>query len=210
MEGGLTASGALGRLLAGSVQLSVFHARLDDALQPYEVPGAAGRQFFRNAGRAVHRGVETAATLAVGPSLAVRAAYTGLDARFREYTVGDSSYAGRRVPGVAPRRFDLAVTWRGPREALVAVEQRAQSWSMADDANRARSPGWLLTTVRAASPALRLGGVSLAPFAGVTNVFDVKWDAAVTVNAAGARYYEPGTPRAVYVGADLAGAIGRR
>ena len=81
---------------------------------------------------------------------------------------------------------------------------------MADDANRARSPGWLVTTVRAASPALRLGGVSLAPFAGVTNVFDVKWDAAVTVNAAGARYYEPGTPRAVYVGADLAGAIGRR
>jgi iron complex outermembrane receptor protein len=209
-EGGLTASGTLGRLLAGSVQLAVFHATLDDALVPFEVPGAAGRQFFRNAGRAVHRGIEGSATVAVGPALSVRAAYTGLDARFRDYTVGDSSYAGRRVPGVAPRRFDLAVTWRGPRESLVAIEQRAQSWTFADDPNRARSPGWLLTAVRAAAPAIRVAGVSLAPFAGVTNVFDVRWDAAVTVNAAGARYYEPGSPRALYVGADLAGAIGRR
>ncbi|MGZ8411744.1 MAG: TonB-dependent receptor family protein [Gemmatirosa sp.] len=209
-EGGLTATGTLGRSLAGNVQLALFRATLDDALVPFEVPGAAGRQFFRNAGRAVHQGVEGSATVAVGSALSVRAAYTGLDARFRDYTVGDSSYAGRRVPGAAPRRFDLAVTWRGPRESLVAIEQRAQSWTFADDANRARSPGWLLTTVRAAAPAVRVAGVSFAPFAGVTNLFDVRWDAAVTVNAAGARYYEPGSPRAVYVGADLAGAIGRR
>ena len=57
-------------------------------------------------------------------SATVRAAYTGLDARFRDYTVGDSSYAGRRVPGVAPLRFDLAVTWRGPRESLLAVHRQ--------------------------------------------------------------------------------------
>ncbi len=209
-ETGVTASGTLGRALAGSLQLAVFRATLDDALVPFEVPGAAGRQFFRNAGRAVHRGIEGSATVAVGSALSVRAAYTGLDARFRDYRVGDSSYAGRRVPGVAPRRFDVAVTWRGPRESLVAVEQRAQSWTFADDANRARSPGWLLTTVRAAAPAIRVAGISFAPFAGVTNVFDVRWDAAVTVNAAGARFYEPGSPRALYVGADLAGALGRR
>jgi hypothetical protein len=32
----------------------------------------------------------------------------------------------------------------------------------------------------------------------------------VTVNAAGARFYEPGTPRALFIGADLPGALGAR
>ncbi|MDF1502613.1 TonB-dependent receptor [Roseisolibacter sp. H3M3-2] len=210
VEAGVTAARALGRSLAATAQLAVFRARIADALQPFEVPGAPGRQFFRNAGESEHDGVEAAATLAVGASLSVRAAYTGLDARFRRYAVGDSSYAGRRVPGVAPRRGELVVSWRGPRDALVAVEQRAQSWTATDDANRGRSPGWLLTSARAQAPALRVAGVTVAPFAGVTNVFDVRWDAAVNVNAAGARYYEPGTPRAFFLGADLSGALGRR
>jgi iron complex outermembrane receptor protein len=210
VEAGLTASGALGAAVAGSLQLSLFRARLDQSLQPFEVPGAPGRQFFRNAGRAVHRGIEAGATVALGRAVSLRAAYTELDARFDEYTVGDSSYAGRRVPGVAPRRFDLVAQWNGPRGALFALEQRAQAASYADDANRARSPGWLVSSVRAGSPEIRLAGVSLTPFVGVTNLFDVRWDAAVTVNAAGARFYEPGTPRALFVGADLAGALGRR
>jgi iron complex outermembrane receptor protein len=210
VEAGLTASGALGASVAGSLQLSVFRARLDQSLQPFEVPGAPGRQFFRNAGRAAHRGIEAGATVALGNAVSLRAAYTELDARFEEYTVGDSSYAGRRVPGVAPRRLDLVAQWNGPHGALFALEQRAQAASYADDANRARSPGWLVTSARAGSPEIRLSGVSLTPFVGVTNLFDVRWDASVTVNAAGARFYEPGTPRALFVGADLAGALGRR
>jgi iron complex outermembrane receptor protein len=210
VEAGVNAARALGASLAGSVQLAVFRARIADALQPFEVPGAAGRQFFRNAGQSEHRGVEAGATLAVGPSLSLRASFTALDARFRRYLVGDSSFAGRRVPGVAPRRAELVLAWLGPRESLVALEQRAQSATATDDANRGRSPGWLVTGARAQAPAIRLAGVSLAPFAGVTNLFDVRWDAAVNVNAAGARYYEPGSPRAVYVGADVSGARGRR
>ena len=210
VEAGVNAARALGASLAGSVQLALFQARIDDALQPFEVPGAPGRQFFRNAGESEHRGVEAAATLAVGASLSLRASFTALDARFRRYVVGDSSYAGRRVPGVAPRRAELVLSWLGPRESLVALEQRAQSATPTDDANRGRSPGWLVTGARAQAPAIRLAGVSLAPFAGVTNLFDVRWDAAVNVNAAGARYYEPGTPRAVYLGADVSGALGRR
>ena len=209
VEGGLNAGRAIGAHLAGTLQLAVFRIALDDALVPFEVPGAAGRQFFRNAGRSVHRGFEGAATLTVGSTLTLRTAYTGLDARFAEYRVGDSSYAGRRVPGVAPRRLDVALTWRGPRATLLAVEQRTQSALFADDANRAQSPGWHVTSVRAAAPTVRVLGVALAPFAGVSNVFDVRWDAAVTVNAAGARYYEPGAPRAVYLGVDLAGALGQ-
>ena len=185
------------------MQLAAYDTRLTDALLPFEVPGAAGRQFFRNAGRARHRGLEAAASAAFGANVVVRAAYTLVNARFDEYTVGDSSYAGRRVPGVAPRRLDAAIEWRESRGAFLALEERAQSWTPADDPNRARSAGYLLSGLRGAWRPIRVGDASLVPFAGATNLFDVRWDAAVTVNATGARYFEPGPGRSLYVGADL-------
>jgi iron complex outermembrane receptor protein len=207
VEGGLNASWSAGPTV-GTAQLSAYSTRLTDALLPFEVPGAAGRQFFRNAGRARHRGVEAAATAALGGGLQLRAAYTLVDARFSEYAVGDSSYAGRRVPGVAPRRLDASVEWRESGGAFVAYEGRAQSWTPADDANRARSPGYFLSGLRGAWRPIRLGDSELVAFVGAINLFDVRWDAAVTVNAAGARYFEPGPGRSLYVGADL--AIGGR
>ncbi|MDQ3555605.1 MAG: TonB-dependent receptor, partial [Gemmatimonadota bacterium] len=39
---------------AGLLTLAAYRARVRDALIPFEVEGAAGRQFFRNAGAAVH------------------------------------------------------------------------------------------------------------------------------------------------------------
>ena len=48
---------------------------------------------------------------------------------------------------------------------------------------------------------LRIGAFEASPFAGVTNLFDAEYDAAVTVNAFGGRYYEPAPGRAFYLGA---------
>jgi hypothetical protein len=59
---------------------------------------------------------------------------------FDEYTVGDSSYAGRRVRASrAPRR--LVAQWNGPRGALLALEQRAQAASYADGRQSRAAPG---------------------------------------------------------------------
>jgi len=48
---------------------------------------------------------------------------------------------------------------------------------------------------------LRLGGVSLSPFAVVSNVFDEEYNASVTVNAFGNRYFEPAPGRSFHLGA---------
>lgn len=202
LEAGLKGAGAMGARAAGTWQLAAYTTAIRDALVPFEVPGAPGRQFYRNAGRARHRGIEASGELALGAWVA-RAAYTLVDARFVDYTVRDTSYAGRRVPGVSPRRVDAAVEWRGPAGLLAAIEQRAQDRTPATDANAASSPGFALTDARVALGALRARGAAVAPFAGVTNVFDRRYVTAVTVNAAGSRYFEPGAGRTIYVGADL-------
>ncbi|HEX6939385.1 MAG TPA: TonB-dependent receptor [Longimicrobiales bacterium] len=184
-----------------SYQLAAYRARVVDALIPFEVPGAAGRQFFRNAGSAVHRGVEATLVLAWRRRWTARIAYTVTDARFDRYTVGDVAYDGNRVPGVAPFRFDLALTYRAPAGWFIGVDHRRVSRIPVDDANEAHSPGYRVTDVRAGLAGVRLGALEVAPFAGVTNLFDAEYNASVTVNAFGGRYFEPAPGRAFYLGA---------
>ena len=188
-----------------TAQLAVYRARVRDALIPFEVPGAAGRQFFRNAGSAVHRGVEAGGTLAVGAALSARAAYTYTDARFDDYTVGTTSFAGERVPGVAPHRGDVVLSYAAPRGTVLEVEERYVSSVPTNDANApgTASPAYALTNVRVSAGGLRLGGGAAAPFVGMTNVFDRRYNTSVTVNAFGRRYFEPGAGRALYAGLEL-------
>jgi iron complex outermembrane receptor protein len=195
--------GTTGRLGSrATAQVAAYRARVRDALIPFEVPGAPGRQFFRNAGSAVHQGVETGATLALGSAITARAAYTYTDARFDDYVVGTTSFADKQVPGVAPHRADAVLTYLAPRGLVLELEERYVSAVPTNDANAAgtESPGYALTNARVTSGVLRLGGAQVKPFAGVTNLFDRLYNSSVTVNAFGRRYFEPGAGRSIYLG----------
>jgi len=189
-------------------QLAAYRALVRDALIPFEA--ASGRSFFRNAASAIHRGIEAGFTAVPWSDVTLRAAYTLTDARFRHYTVGDASYADNRVPGVAPHRVDALLSYTPLEGALrgliVDLEERYVSTVPVNDAN---GPGtasgpYALTNVRVTLEAVRLGGATLAPFVGVTNLLDREYNTAVTVNGFGGRYYEPGPSRAFYVGLGLA------
>ncbi len=45
-----------------------------------------------------------------------------------------------------------------------------------------------------------MGNFKLAPFGGISNIFNKTHSAAVAVNAWGGRFYEPGPKRAFYLG----------
>jgi len=198
----------------GLAQVAVYHSRIRDALIPFEVEGAPGRVFFRNAGSAVHRGVELGATLLALPDVTLRAAYTFTDAKFDEYVVGGTSFDGNRVPGVSPHRVDAVLSYSVPGTGALGglfleVEERYLSRTPVNDANApaTASPAYALTNLRVGLESARVGGVELAPFLGVTNVFDREYNTAVTVNAFGRRFYEPGPARAVYAGVSLAAGV---
>ena len=189
----------------GTFQLAAYRARVRDALIPFEVPGAPGRQFFRNAGSAVHRGIEAGVALLPVYGVALRASYTYTDARFDEYTVGTVSYGDNRVPGISPHRTDVVLSYEAPRGVLGEVETRYLSATPVSDAN---VPGtdaraYAVTNLRLALTRARIADVTFAPFAGVTNLFDRRYAGSVVVNAFGGRYYEPAPARTAYVGLEL-------
>jgi iron complex outermembrane receptor protein len=177
---------------------AVFHADVRDELVAFEVPSDPGRAYFRNAGRARHRGVELDARYQarVGPWLA--ATYTLSDHRFVEYATDAARFDGNRIPGVPMHFGRLAAGIRlGP--ARLEAEIRGASRVFADDGNTATAEAWWAADLKAAAD-LRLGAWVLGPIAGVENVFDRRYVAAVSVNAAAGRFYEPAPGRTAYIG----------
>ena len=179
-------------------ELTGWAARTEDALVPFAVPDAEGRQFFRNAGSTRSRGVE-AALFGVAPlRIEWDLAYAWIDARFDEFTVDGVSYEDNDVPGIAPHRLTGSLT-RAGTSWLVGIEGTYVAAVPVDDANTADADAWTTIDARAQLRLLeRAGGVWL--FAGATNLLDEEYVGSVVVNAFGGRFYEPAPGRGLYVG----------
>ena len=185
-----------------AAQLAVYRALVRDALIPFEVPDVPGRQFFRNAGRTATAGVEAGVSLEPLRQLRIDAAYTFTDARFRDYVVGEASFEGKRVPGIAPHRSEVTTTWRTPR-GWAAIDLRHQARLPVDDANGAWSRAYALADLRAGVDGIEAGQTRFSLFAGVQNLLATEYNASVVVNAFGRRYYEPGPARTFHLGGSV-------
>ncbi|HEV2130795.1 MAG TPA: TonB-dependent receptor [Longimicrobiaceae bacterium] len=190
-----------------SYHLAAYRATIRNALIPFQVPDLPGRDFFRNAGSAVHQGIEAALGVAPLSTLSARVAYTYTDAAFRSYVVRGVAFDGNRIPGVAPHRLEASLDYRLPAGLFVGVEGSRVGEIPVNDANSEASPAYTLFHARAGLSARRVGWLDLAPFVGVNNLLDARYNTAVTINAFGNRYYEPGPGRALYLGVEM--GVGR-
>lgn len=203
LEAGLR--GEAGRVRAS---LAAFTADVRDELIPYEVPAAPQRRFYRNAGRAQHRGVEAALDASLAAWLSIVGSYTYADHRYRDYTVpvgnGTRALDGRSLPGVPAHRAQVVVEVRPRRGPWLDLELVGTSSVLVDDTLDTRAPGWSQVNLRAGIDA-RAGGWMVRPFVGVQNALDRDYVGSVVINAGQQRYYEPAPGRNAYVGVALSG-----
>ena len=172
-----------------------FLTGVDDELIPFEIPGGAGRRFYRNAGHTKRSGLEAAVAGSFGPA-SFTAAYTASRFHFEEYTVAGTSYAGKSIPGIPTSKFDAALTLRRARSFLTAESSIASS-AFVDDANTATSPGYGIFNIRTGT-SIPAGSFAVKPVVGITNLLNRRYSASVNINAAGGKYYEPGSERLLY------------
>ncbi|RMH23342.1 MAG: TonB-dependent receptor, partial [Gemmatimonadetes bacterium] len=196
LEVGAAWAGAAGRARA---EVSAWTTDLEDELVPFEDAAQPGRTFFRNAGASTYRGVEATASADPAGWLHMQAAYTFVDAVFDRYELDGTDLAGNRVPGVSRHRLDVRA--RGTaRGAWIEFRTLAVGAVPVDDGNREAAPGYVLLDLRAGTAPLRVGAATLEPFVALDNLTDRAYAAAVTVNAFGGRYYEPGPGRSFFAG----------
>ena len=195
-------AGAKGRAGSFAYDVAAYDMRIDNELIAFEVPSAPGRQFYRNAGVARHRGVDADATFELGRDAQLHGSYSFTNARFVTYAVTSggktTSYATNRVPGVAPNIASLSLQLGDPSKHFISVEERYRSNIPVNDTNTACSAASIITNVRG-TVAYR----TVSAFGGIGNLFGELYNTSVTVNAIGGRYFEPGAGRTFYAGVDL-------
>ena len=171
--------------IKGNWSAAVFHSRTSN-----EIVNAGtdfGRATFINAGKTRRRGVELEADLRLTSQWKVQAAYTYLDATFRQQS-GDAA-AGNMLPGLSKQRVSLGLDYRITPDWRAGVSADHVGKVYVNDANNAAAPSY---TVAAASVGYRkvIGPWTLRAFARVDNLFDRKYVGSVIVNDGNNRYFE--------------------
>ncbi len=198
VEGGLRGETGAGT----AYDLAAFSSNLASQLVPFEVPTAPGRRFYRNVGRSRLHGFEASVRTALSSLLTARLTYGYVNARFTEFSVDGDDFADNRVPGIAPHRLEASLRadrgfWFGE------LRLEARDDVPADDANEAFADSFSLFDLRVGASEISAGHMRLSPFAGITNLTNVRYATSVVVNAFGGRYFEPGPDRGGYVGLSM-------
>ncbi|HEV7836476.1 MAG TPA: TonB-dependent receptor, partial [Gemmatimonadaceae bacterium] len=176
---------------------SLFATGVHDELIPFDIPASGGRRYFRNAGRTSRRGAE----LGLGGTvraLDLSGAYTYANYRFTDFTVDTARYAGKRIPGIPRQLLQGSAALRTAVATLVTEALVADRMAV-NDANSESSPGYAVFNARIMTSAgVGRSGAELT--IGAQNLFNTRYVSSVNVNAAGGKFYEPGSQRSVYVG----------
>lgn len=194
----------------GNWSAALFQADVRDELISFEVPGGQGRRFFRNAGRARHRGIEVGGGVGLVPGLDLVGSWTYSNFEYTEYRVGSFDLKGRALPGIPEHalRLGLRVEPDFARGLWADVDVAHSSSVGVDDTLAAAAPAdaWWMTNVRLGWRG-SVGRVRVDPFVALNNAFNGHYVGSVVINAALGRYYEPAPGRNLYLGFTL--GVGR-
>jgi iron complex outermembrane receptor protein len=195
---------AAGRL---TYSAALFQANVRDELIAYQVP-ASSRTFFRNAGRARHRGIELGADLQIVAGLDLTTAWTYSDFRYVDYAVGPRVLDGEALPGIPQHWLHLLLKAHPAfaRGGWLELEETHSSGFAVDDTMPVSlaphtSPWWTMNVRLGWSGTV--GALRCNPFVGFDNLFNRAYVGSVVINAANRRYYEPAPGRNAYVGFTL-------
>ncbi len=132
-----TEAGVKAQIDGGTLSASVFRADTVDEI--VTLTNSGGRAVFQNAGRTRRNGIEIAAMKSLGAGFTINAAYTWLDATYRDgfFTClttpcavpNVAVAAGNAMPGIPKQSLYLELLWRGARNHSVANSAASGSGS---------------------------------------------------------------------------------
>jgi iron complex outermembrane receptor protein len=181
-------------------EFALFYIDLKDELISFV---ENDRTFFRNAGESHRYGVELGLSLQVFQGLRSSFAYTYLDAEFDKFLKSDADLEGNEVPGLPPHQVYGELFYQHPSGFYGGLDVLYVSDFFVTDENDVKNDAYTVAN-------LRLGYEYLwerwlfAPFFGVQNLFDEKYNSNVRINAFGDRFFEPAPELNVYGGLNVA------
>ena len=186
--------GAKARLAGGMLTAALFQTRTENEI--VSASNLGGRATFQNAGRTLRNGVELSWDGELGRYWRTQAAYTFLDATYRDSfcsptcsAANPSIPAGNRIPGIPRQLLFAALAWVPPQGWRGGIEGRYVSKIYANDNNASAAPPYFTASVHAGY-LLPLERWTLNAFARIDNLFDRQYAGSVIINESNGRYFE--------------------
>jgi iron complex outermembrane receptor protein len=184
------------------VNAALFHVGTRDEIVVDTNLG--GRTTFKNAGRTERRGFELLAEVALPANFEALAAWTLLEAKFRDpFTGGTPAVtvpAGNVLPGIPRSQAWAELKWRyAPLQLTAAVDVQRKSAVAVDDRNSEYAPAY--TSIGTGVEMVqRVGAWRLTEYARIENLTDRRIIGSVIVNDGNGRFYEPSPGRNLMMG----------
>jgi iron complex outermembrane receptor protein len=198
----------------------LFHIK--DALIPYQIGGRESEEvFYRNAGEARNKGMESRLEWTPFRGWRATGAYTFMNFVFRNFLVetmtGDSvallQLAGNKIPGVPPHRLFASLAYEHDNGAFAEINLQWVDRFFTNDFNgpskRGDKPVHDFVNDAYRTVDLRLGLqhqfkiIRLEFFAGINNVFVERYNGSIVPNALADRFFEPAAGRSWYAGSNI-------
>lgn len=168
-------------------------------ITPYQIDGQPGKTYYRNAGKTERKGVELGLKWQLFAPLKAYFTTTFADYRYKNFSAGGKVYDGKMLPGIPRWNTQLELRYT-PAKGFFAIAQiRNLQKVPANDDNSAYAPAYSIVNLRAGN-SFRLKGCRLEPFLALNNLTNARYMANVQLNAAGDRFFEPGSERYWYGG----------
>jgi iron complex outermembrane recepter protein len=182
-------------------EIALFYIELEDELIPFE---ESGRTFFENAGESRRFGVELGLGAQIYKGLRASFAYTYLDAEFKEFPQsGGIDLEGKKVPGLPDHQIHAELFYQHPFGFYGGIDMLYVSDFFVTNINDEENNAYTVANLRLGYEYLWESWL-FAPFFGVQNLFDEKYNSNVRINAIGGRFFEPAPALNMYGGLNVA------
>ena len=178
--------------------VAAFTMQVDDEIT--SVTNIGNRSFFENADTE-RRGIEAMLVMDIIENLKLTSAYTYSDFEFDRFA-SNPAFAGNALPGIPEHQFYVELAYRHDSGAYLIWDMLLVDDFFVNNANSAKNQAYEVANLRLGHE-FSTGKLRFAPYLGINNLFDEKYNANARINAFGGRFFEPAPNRHVYGGVNI-------
>ncbi|MBI5862606.1 MAG: TonB-dependent receptor [Rhodocyclales bacterium] len=187
---------------ATQLNLAVFDVRTEDEI--VVATSSGGRTTFMNGGHTRRSGLEASLATRWDTGFGLAAAYTYLNARYKDTIGGTNILAGNAIPGIPRQSAFVEGSWQHkPSGFNSALELRHVARVYVNDANSDAAPAYTIASLRFGFEQ-NSAGWKLKEFVRIDNLTDKKYAGSVIVNEGRSRFFEPAPGRTWLAGISAA------
>lgn len=176
------------------IEANLFFIESSNEILPYELEAFPGRSFYRNTGATERFGFELSGIYKT-KAWEVQASITQARYKFSK----SESLEGNALPGIPNSQFFLQAGYLSPTDWKFQLTGESIGRFYADNKNSVQIDAYQKVRLQGGKT-ISLGSMEANLFAGINNLFNVKYFDNIRLNAFGKRYFEPAPGRNIFFG----------